>query len=133
MTVTQTEPVKQCRKCKQDRPVSLFTKRTSAKDGLNYWCKACCFGIELEPEKPAAPELDFSEQKEIAERFILSHLAANGEACDLFLQHRLPYEHREVTGEAVERVIKVLLREGKVKVTRWEACDQRRVNFLALA
>ena len=71
----------------------LFTKKSSSKDGLNHWCKACCQGIELEPEKPETeiepaesqpdePELEFSELKDFAKRFILGHLSKHGETVD---------------------------------------------------
>lgn len=122
----------------------LFTKKSSSKDGLNHWCKACWQGIELEPEKPETeiepaesqpdePELEFSELKDFAKRFILGHLSKHGETVDEFFRHRLPYEQPEVTREAVERAISDLSKEAKVKVTRWETAGMyERLNFLAL-
>jgi hypothetical protein len=137
---TETEKTKRCTKCNQDRPVSLFTKRSLSRDGLNYWCKPCWLGIELEPEKPEPepepdePVIEFSELKAFAKRFILDHLDEHGEAVDEFFRHRLPYDHPEVTREAVERAISELIKEAKVKVTRWETAGMyERVNFLALA
>ena len=34
--------MKTCTKCKQDYEESLFYHDRSNKDGLTYWCKACC-------------------------------------------------------------------------------------------
>ena len=50
------------------------------------------------------------------------------------LSSRLPYEQPEVTREAVERVLKALIREAKVKVTRREAAGRYDgcIEFLAL-
>lgn len=33
--------VKQCTKCKQDRPGSEFTKNSSRPGGVSSWCKGC--------------------------------------------------------------------------------------------
>lgn len=33
--------IKQCTKCKTERPVEEFTKATGRSDGLNPWCKLC--------------------------------------------------------------------------------------------
>lgn len=39
------QEIKQCTRCKADKPVGEFSKCSSAKDGLQYKCKAC--GHEL--------------------------------------------------------------------------------------
>jgi hypothetical protein len=142
-----TEPTKRCTKCGNDRPVSLFTKKTSSKDGLNSWCKPCWYGIELEPEmepvvetmpEPVVPValqiLPRKEQIDQAAQLIVAHLKEHGETVDEFFKHRISYDHTEVTREAVKRAINNLLKEAKVKVTRWETSDDlERLNFLALA
>lgn len=33
--------MKTCTKCGVEKPVTEFTARKTAHDGLNYWCKAC--------------------------------------------------------------------------------------------
>jgi len=33
--------MKQCSRCKQLLPESMFSKQKVSKDGLNYWCKEC--------------------------------------------------------------------------------------------
>lgn len=33
--------MKQCLKCKETKPLSLFFKRKAAKDGYHYYCKSC--------------------------------------------------------------------------------------------
>lgn len=35
---TQT---KVCKRCRQTKPVTDFTKRSCEKDGLSYWCRPC--------------------------------------------------------------------------------------------
>lgn len=31
-----------CSKCKEEKDVSQFWKRTKSKTGYNHWCKSCC-------------------------------------------------------------------------------------------
>lgn len=33
---------KACPKCEQNKPLSLFSKRTKSEDGLQPYCKKCC-------------------------------------------------------------------------------------------
>jgi hypothetical protein len=123
------EPDKQCRKCQITKPTSEFYKESkgarSNKSEFRAVCRDCWNGRE--------PPLEFSELKAFAKRFILRHLAEHSEAVDEYFRHRLPYEQPEVTSEAVERAISELIKEAKVKVTRWETAGMyERVNFLAL-
>ena len=50
---------KTCTKCKQEQPVTEFTKHRTRKDGMAAWCKKCCAANgkawrEANPEKCAA-------------------------------------------------------------------------------
>lgn len=33
--------VKRCSRCRGTKPVSEFSPRKDARDGLQYWCKVC--------------------------------------------------------------------------------------------
>lgn len=41
MTVSRTSASKQCTRCRVDKAASSFSKRSSAKDGLQSCCKSC--------------------------------------------------------------------------------------------
>ena len=46
--------MKVCSKCKEEKEVTEFGNLTSAKDGLNYWCK-CCWKIKNQKWKDKNP------------------------------------------------------------------------------
>lgn len=51
--------MKRCRRCKEEKPETEFYKNRANKDGLQYYCKACCKQnfydwAKKNPEKHAA-------------------------------------------------------------------------------
>ncbi len=48
---------KVCSKCRLDKPLAAFAKRTAAKDGLQNWCRLCKSKKGLIPV-PTEPEQD---------------------------------------------------------------------------
>ena len=49
--------LKHCQKCGKLKPVEEFNRRTSAKDGLQSYCRACQRGYSLEHEEVTAEQL----------------------------------------------------------------------------
>jgi len=47
--------MKICSKCKEDKPLSEFNKRSSAPDGLRAKCKDCCKQWYIQHPRPKRP------------------------------------------------------------------------------
>jgi hypothetical protein len=189
----EPEATKQCRKCKQFLPVSIYTKLTRASDGLNPVCRPCWYGpgwspgrkkrqrvektddelrlearqrrnilVPLEPivreepiwireerkieepkqpepeQKRIEPEIDLDaekateqEQREFVRRFVAEYIRRNGETCDEFFIHWIQHRYPEIDQELIRRTITVMVKSGRLRVSREDRVDG--VCFLALA
>lgn len=151
-----------CRSCCQkfkDEPREIAPRRTALKPGPKRREPSAFSQVEYQPKRfvsvksvpiPAAvvveperariePKINIDAEKatreelaEFIERFVLEYLALNGETADEFFRHWLPHRHTEITSELVTRAINRLIKDGATKVSRWEACDLERIDFLAL-
>lgn len=55
--------MKTCSKCNTSKEFSEFGKRSSNKDGLNYYCKSCCRGISQDYRNSNSDKTNMSATK----------------------------------------------------------------------
>ena len=114
---------------REPKPTSEFYKESKGArargDGFRPVCRDCWLGKE--------PEVTDDERKQFVKQFVIDHIKRNGETADDFFRHWLAYKYAEITQESVTRVINVLLKEAKLKVTRRISGGRYEgLNFLAL-
>ena len=107
--------MKQCKSCKQILETTLFNKRSSAKDGLQVWCKKCQ-KEKFNEYRKANPDLVNAKWR----RYYYNHQ-------DRMIQRKKDYEQRI----GIEKVIDRRSQYAK-KIKRFEKYGITESIYLAL-
>ena len=104
---------KVCRRCKQEKLISEFSKSAAREDGLQHWCKECLNKANRDSRKKKALKEHFKQMKRLS---------------DYKLLHGLEYEfvEKQKHGKLREKIIYKCLGCGKsIKSTVEEAWQTR--------
>lgn len=71
--------MRKCARCQETKPVAEFSKRTSSKDGLEYYCRACC-GAAVRAHNQANRDA----KREYSSRYRLANLKQKREYWDKY-------------------------------------------------
>ena len=107
----KTIVLKRCSRCKEEKPLSEFWKRSLSKDGLQVWCKACLYQrnkeISSTPNgKEARKRYDQSPKSKAAKKRYIQSPKGRKAACRGRKIYDAKYPQRARARDAVKKAIK---------------------------